>query len=95
MRDIERRHSVKKCVEPRYKNLPQLRRAKNNQNDDAIVHWVNITFEYERLSGELLVSPESTGVAIHPADALPANTMPGHLIRINDALARSPTPFIR
>ena len=63
--------------------------------DGAIVHWVNITFECERLSGELLVSPESTNVAFHPADALPPNTLPGHLIRIEDALARSPTPFIR
>ncbi len=59
------------------------------------VQFVTTVFECERQSGELQVSDESTDVRFFPVGALPEDTLLGHRIRIEDAVARSSQPFVR
>ena len=59
------------------------------------VQFVTIVFECERQSGELQVSDESTDVRFFAVGALPEDTLLGHRIRIEDAVAGSSQPFVR
>ena len=63
--------------------------------DGHVVHCVTIGFECERVSGDLRISSESTDIGYFPTDALPEDTLVGHQMRIQDAVARSDAPFIR
>ncbi len=62
---------------------------------DVIVQGVTITFECQVRAGELKISEESTDIGYFPVDALPEDTLISHHIRIQDALAKQITPFIR
>ena len=61
----------------------------------TVVQFVTVVFECERQSGELRISDESTDIGYFPVDALPEDTLLGHCIRIQDAVAREGAPFIR
>jgi hypothetical protein len=61
----------------------------------AIIHYVTLVFACEYVSGQIRVSSESTEVAYFSTGALPENTLPAHVIRIQDALANQETPFVR
>ena len=63
--------------------------------DGGMVHFVTIVFECAWQSGELRISDESTDVGYFAPDAMPDNTLLGHLIRIEDAVARAEQPFVR
>ena len=63
--------------------------------DGKIIHYVAAVFECERESGELRISDESTDIGYFPVDALPSDTLLSHRLRIEDALADRPEPFIR
>lgn len=60
-----------------------------------IVHYVILAFEVAYVSGELRLSEESTDLGYFPVNALPEQTSPAARVRIQDALARRPEPFIR
>ena len=59
------------------------------------VHYVTTVFECERLEGELRISPESTDIGYFKARELPEDMLIAHEVRVRDALANQPTPFIR
>ena len=63
--------------------------------DGNIIQYVSMVFECERLSGLLRMSAESTDIRYFPVDALPEDTLPGHRMRIEDALAGRAEAFIR
>lgn len=64
-------------------------------SDGNVVHWITTAFECERRRGELRVSDESTDLEYFATDRLPRNTVPGHRIQVQDALANKAVPFIR
>lgn len=61
----------------------------------TIVHYVSHVFSCDLVAGALRLSSESTNVGYFAADALPAQTLLSHRIRIADALTGSMYPFIR
>ncbi len=63
--------------------------------DGETMQFVTIVFECERQSGELQVSEESTDVRFFAVGTLPEDTLLGHRIRIEDAVAGSSQPFVR
>ena len=63
--------------------------------DGNIIQYVSTIFECERLSGQIRKSAESTDIRYFPVDALPEDTLPGHRMRIQDALAGRAEAFIR
>jgi ADP-ribose pyrophosphatase YjhB (NUDIX family) len=60
-----------------------------------VVQYVTLVFECERQSGELQISEESTAIGYFPPEALPADTLLSHRLRIKDALTNQAEPFIR
>ena len=54
-----------------------------------------MAFECESRGGELRVSEESTGLRCLDVDALPDDILRSNIVRIRDAITRSPTSFIR
>ena len=64
-------------------------------SDGNIVQWITSSFECERSHGELRVSDESTEVEYFAVDRIPRNTVPGHLMQVEDALEHRAVPFIR
>lgn len=63
--------------------------------DGNVVHFVSLCFECTAPRGVLALSDETTGVAWFSPASLPATLQPMHRIRIDDALARAPAPFVR
>lgn len=63
--------------------------------EGATVHYVSICFECLPQSGEPRGSEEGTEVQWFNLDDLPERLLPGHRIRLNDALARRPGAFVR
>lgn len=61
----------------------------------TIVHYVTHVFICEPIAGALRLSAESTDIGYFAADALPAQTLLSHRIRIEDALTGLVYPFIR
>ena len=61
----------------------------------AIVHYVTHVFICDPIAGALRLSAESTNIGYFAADALPAQTLLSHRIRIEDALTGLVSPFIR
>ena len=59
------------------------------------VQYVSVSFECEPQSGELRISDESTDIGYFAVDSLPDNTLLSSQLRIKDALAQRPEPFIR
>ena len=60
-----------------------------------IVQSVTVTFECQRRSGEIRISNESTDIRYFPVNGLPENTLLSVQLRIRDAVANRPEPFIR
>ncbi|MCS6846255.1 MAG: NUDIX domain-containing protein [Anaerolineae bacterium] len=60
-----------------------------------VVQICNVCFECEIIGGRVTLSPESVEIGFYPLDALPAPMLLTHKIRIQDALAYAPQPFIR
>lgn len=57
---------------------------------------VVLCFEAERLSGELVLSDETTGIRFFPVEeAVGMDLFHGHAGHLRDALAGQPSPFIR
>ena len=71
------------------------RYAINQYPDGNVVQYVSIAFECERDHGELRISDESTEVGYFATDGLPEKMLPSHRIRVQDALANRPEPFLR
>ena len=63
--------------------------------DGSVVHNVTSFFECERLSGQIRMSAESTDLRYFSVDALPEDFLPGHRVRIQDALADRAKAFVR
>ncbi len=61
----------------------------------TIVHYVTHVFICEPIAGALRLSSESTNIGYFAADALPAQTLLSHRLRIADALTGLVYPFIR
>ncbi len=60
-----------------------------------MVHYVNLCFLGTVTGGMLRGSEEGEEVAFFPSSALPSPVLLPHLLRIQDALADKPEPFIR
>jgi ADP-ribose pyrophosphatase YjhB (NUDIX family) len=60
-----------------------------------LVHYVNLCFLCTRVGGELRGSEEGQDLDYFSPDALPEKTLLSHRLRISDALANQPEPFIR
>jgi ADP-ribose pyrophosphatase YjhB (NUDIX family) len=63
--------------------------------DGNVVHFVSLCFECTPVSGVLALSDETAAAAWFPPTSLPADFQLVHRIRIEDALTRAATPFIR
>jgi ADP-ribose pyrophosphatase YjhB (NUDIX family) len=63
--------------------------------DGNVIQHVTLCFECDVRAGELKMSSESTDLGYFSTDGLPANTLPGHKVRIADALSRGPEAVIR
>ncbi len=60
-----------------------------------VVQICNMCFECEIIGGQMVISPESLDIGFYALDALPQPMLITHKIRIQDALANAPHPFIR
>jgi ADP-ribose pyrophosphatase YjhB (NUDIX family) len=63
--------------------------------DGNVIHFVSVVFECVVRGGTLTCCAESLDLAWHPPDALPPDVLPIARVRIVDAVARQPTPFVR
>ncbi len=63
--------------------------------DGNSVTYVALTFECHALGGSPTLSDETLEVDWFAADSLPGSVSPGHLQRIEDALAREVAAFMR
>ena len=61
----------------------------------TVVHYLTVVFACDPVAGALRLSAESTDLGYFAADALPAQTLLSHRIRIEDALTGLVYPFIR
>ena len=60
-----------------------------------VIHYVSSSFECRIVGGALEPGVESLEVRWFDPDRLPAELMPMHRIRVFDALACQPAPFVR
>lgn len=60
-----------------------------------VVHAVVMSFECERVSGELQPSVESLDLDYFPTHDLPKDMMKIHRLQVEDAVSDRPGPFIR
>jgi len=63
--------------------------------DGNVFHFVSTGFACRPTGGTLTLGDETSGLAWFAAPAWPAELMPIHRLRIDDALARAATPFVR
>ena len=63
--------------------------------DGSLFHNVTMAFECELRGGRLRTSDESTELRYFNVDALPDDILRSNIVRIRDAVTRSPTSFIR
>ena len=63
--------------------------------DGSLYHNVTMAFECQRRGGELRISEESTDLRYFDVDDLPDDILRSNIVRIRDAITRSPTSFIR
>lgn len=63
--------------------------------DGRLFHNITMVFECEHRGGELHISEESFDLRYFGVDALPDDILRSNIVRIRDAVARSPTSFIR
>ena len=63
--------------------------------DGNVFHFVSTCFECRPTGGTLALGDETAGLAWFASPAWPADLLPMHRLRIEDALAHDPTPFVR
>ena len=63
--------------------------------DGNVIHFVSVCFQCSPAGGTLTLGVETSALAWFAPTELPPGVMPIHVIRIGDALARAPAPFIR
>lgn len=63
--------------------------------DGNVFHFVSTCFACRPTGGTLTLGDETSGLAWFAAPAWPAELMPIHRLRIDDALARAATPYVR
>jgi ADP-ribose pyrophosphatase YjhB (NUDIX family) len=63
--------------------------------DGNVWHYVTLCFECRVVRGRLTTCEETLALAYYPVHRLPRAILPHHRIRIRDALARRPAPFVR
>lgn len=63
--------------------------------DGRVVHYVSASFECAIEGGTLATSSETLALRFYPPDALPADLVPLHRVRIQDGLAGTPAAYIR
>ncbi len=63
--------------------------------DGNVVHFVSTCFTCRPTGGTLTLGEETSGLAWFDPAAWPAELMPVHRIRIDDALTRAPVPYVR
>ena len=63
--------------------------------DGNVIHFVSTCFEARPTGGTLTLGDETAGLAWFAPPAWPADLLPVHRIRIDDALARAGVPFVR
>jgi ADP-ribose pyrophosphatase YjhB (NUDIX family) len=63
--------------------------------DGNVFHFVSTCFECRPTGGTLTLGDETSGLAWFAPPAWPPDLLPVHRIRIDDALARATSPFVR
>ena len=63
--------------------------------DGNVFHFVSTCFECRPTGGTLTLGDETSGLAWFAPPDWPPDLMPVHRLRIDDALARAATPFVR
>jgi ADP-ribose pyrophosphatase YjhB (NUDIX family) len=63
--------------------------------DGNVIHYVSTAFECAVVGGVLACGAESLALEWYDPQALPADLMPVARLRIQDALARQPSAFVR
>ena len=63
--------------------------------DGNVFHFVSTCFECRPTGGTLTLGDETAGLAWFAPPAWPPDLMPVHRLRIEDALTRAATPFVR
>ena len=63
--------------------------------DGNVFHFVSTCFACRPIGGALTLGEETSGLAWFAPPAWPPSLMPVHRVRIDDALARVATPFVR
>ena len=63
--------------------------------DGNTAHILSTVFECSPTGGSLQMSEESADLQYHSVDALPERVVLSHRIRIEDAMVRSQTPFVK
>jgi ADP-ribose pyrophosphatase YjhB (NUDIX family) len=63
--------------------------------DGNVWHYVNLCFDCIVRGGTLRTCDETLALEFFSPRRLPAALLPNHRVRIRDAVARRPTPFIR
>jgi len=63
--------------------------------DGGVFHFVTTCFACRPTGGTLTLGDETSGLAWFGPLAWPSSLMPVHRVRIDDALARAASPFVR
>lgn len=63
--------------------------------DGNVFHFVSTCFECRTTGGTLTLGDETAGLAWFAAPGWPADLLPMHRLRIDDALTRAALPFVR
>ena len=63
--------------------------------DGNVFHFVSTCFECRPVGGTLTLGTETSGLAWFTPPEWPTDLMPMHRVRIDDALQRAPSPFVR
>lgn len=63
--------------------------------DGNVFHFVSTCFECRATGGTLTLGDETAGLAWFAAPDWPADLLPMHRLRIDDALRRATLPFVR
>ncbi len=63
--------------------------------DGSVFHFVSVCFACRPTGGALTLGDETSGLAWFAPPGWPSSLMPVHRIRIDDALSRAASPFVR
>ncbi len=63
--------------------------------DGNVIHFVSVCFECRPAAGTLALGDETSALAWFDPGTLPADLMPMHRLRIDDAMTDATAPYIR